>query len=138
VKSWVSHCCYFIPTKAVQHLYSVVLSTPTQSIVNCTWATLYNCDATITFFKHNNERQVAQQLSIFLFHLLTATAVNLLNNKWPTWSLNAAQWSKKYHAASTYWSRKSFPLQNETRCRNPTTCSAEPLFKNTDLGGFSG
>jgi len=86
---------------------------------------------------------VAQQLSIFLFHLLTATAVNVLYNKWPTWSLNEAQSSKQFHDASTYWSKKSFPLQNEKPWRNPTTCLAEPwgyakpMLKNTDLGGSS-
>jgi len=44
------------------------------SAVNCTTATSYNYDATITFLI---EQQVTQQLSIFLFPL---SAVNLLNN----------------------------------------------------------
>jgi len=53
VRSWVSHCFYFIPTKAEKQLKSVVCSlvstTPMYSTGNCTSATSYNYDATITF-----------------------------------------------------------------------------------------
>jgi len=59
-------------------------------------------------YLHNNE-QVTHKLPIFLVPL---SALNLLHNysNWPTWNLNAAQWSEKFrNDASTYWSKNHFP-----------------------------
>jgi len=47
---------------------------------------IVSLDATITFLI---AQQWTQQLSVFLFRLLTA--LNLLYNNWPTWSANAAR-----------------------------------------------
>jgi len=48
-----------------------------------------------------------------------------------------------HNDASTYWSKKSFLLNNEEPSRNPTTCFAghqgfaEPMLKNTELDYIS-
>ena len=57
----------------------------TPSTVNCTSATSYNCDATITFFL--TAQQWCTNCQYFLFRYLHSTSC--ITN-WPTWSLNAA------------------------------------------------
>jgi len=70
-----------------------------------------------------------------LFRYLHLHSTSGITN-WPTWSLNAARWSKKFHDhASTYWRKKSFPskTRNPENSRNSITCFAEPLLKSTVL-----
>ena len=112
---------------------NLATQTPMYSPVNCTSATSYNYDATITFFV------IAQQWTSDLSTInisCSAICTQPCITNWPTWSPNAARWSKKVHTdASTYWSEKSFPLKmrNPQNSRNPTTCFAEALLKSTDL-----
>jgi len=80
--------------------------------VNCTSATSYNCDATITFF---------------LFRYLHSTSCITY---WPTWSLNAAQWSKQFHNdASTYWSKNHFPWKTRNSHGTPLHVLRSPCWR---------
>jgi len=79
---------------------------PIQSALPWT-AISYKCDATTTFFyctTMNNKWRTSYQY--FLFRYLHSTS--FITNC-PTWSLNAARWSKKFrNDASTYWSENHF------------------------------
>ena len=88
------------------------LLSPLYSTVNCTSATSYSCDTTITFSltaqQWTTSDATATNISFPYLHSTFCIA------NWPTWSLNATRWSKKFHNdASTHWSKKSFPLKNK-------------------------